>query len=83
MTLSDDMCKRAGFPKCTAMSSFRPLYGITILDPDIARFIFETKFESFKKGERIAMELEEMLGEGIFTSDPPEWVRALYRYTYI
>ena len=67
------MIKRIGFPKVSAMSSFRPLYGVFIVDPEIARFVFETKFESFQKGDRISQELQEMLGDGIFTSDPPRW----------
>lgn len=48
-------------------------FGIAIIDPETARFVFETKFESFKKGKRVAQEMEEMLGDGIFASDPPKW----------
>ena len=70
---SDDVCKRAGFPKCGAFSAFWPFYTVVILDPEIARFVFETKFESFKKGERIQDEMEELLGDGIFVSDLPNW----------
>ena len=65
--------KNAGWPKCAAMSAFIPFYGIALMDPEIVKFVFDTKFEKFRKGERIQTELEEMLGDGIFTSDPPDW----------
>ena len=68
-----DNVKRAEFPKCAAFTSFTPYFGILILDPELAKYVFDTKFESFMKTERIAMEVEEMLGDGIFTSDPPKW----------
>lgn len=68
-----NIAKRAGFPDCSAFTGFTPFYGIIILNPDIAKYVFDTKFESFKKGDRIQMELEELLGDGIFASDPPKW----------
>eukprot|EP01084_Bolivina_argentea_P124350 220355_1 len=65
--------KKAGFPDCASMTVFLPAYAVLIMDPEILKFVFYTKFESFKKGERIQTELGEMLGDGIFTSDPPKW----------
>ena len=76
-----ELAKKADFPKCVALSGYRRLYGVMILDPEIAKHVFDTKFESFKKGDRIQMELEEMLGDGIFTSDPPKW--KFHRKSYV
>eukprot|EP01084_Bolivina_argentea_P124349 220354_1 len=67
------MFKQLGFPDCATFSSFTPRYAVCLMDPEILKFVFYTKFESFKKGERIQTELGEMLGDGIFTSDPPKW----------
>ena len=75
------LVKEADFPPCAAITSYRQLYCIVILDPEIAKCVFDTKFESFMKGDRISMELEEMLGDGIFTSDPPQW--KFHRKSYV
>ena len=75
------LVKRADFPKVAAFTSFTPFYGILLMDPEITKFVFDTKFESFQKGLRIQKELEEMLGDGIFTSDPPKW--KFHRKSYV
>ena len=46
---------------------------ITLLDPDLIEFAFEKEFTSFIKGEQTAERLSDLLGNGIFTSDPPRW----------
>eukprot|EP01084_Bolivina_argentea_P246295 412222_1 len=66
------LIKRASFPSICAMNAFN-LFGILILDPDLVKFIWQTEFEKFKKGKRVQTDLEELLGDGIFTSDAPEW----------
>jgi len=68
-----ELLKRGGFPKVAAVSANFPFYIIMILDPEVARVVFESQFDSFKKGQRIQDETEELLGDGIFASDPPQW----------
>ena len=66
---------KAGWPQLGSYSSFTSLYRhiITIYDPKIAKYVFDTKFNCFVKGYRLQRELNEILGDGIFTSDPPKW----------
>eukprot|EP01084_Bolivina_argentea_P014353 26801_1 len=68
-----DLVKSIDFPPLAAMTTYRPLYGIFIMDPKLIKFIYNDEFEKFHKGDRMRMELSEMLGDGIFTSDPPRW----------
>ena len=46
---------------------------VQLLDPDLIKYVFETKFESFIKGDSIQQRLSDLLGNGIFVSDPPQW----------
>ena len=71
-----DSLQAQGWPKVSAACGhllLRTQYGIALQDPEVVRFVFETKFASFKKGERIQAEGEELFGDGIFVADPPRW----------
>eukprot|EP01084_Bolivina_argentea_P246296 412223_1 len=73
-----DLVKRADFPKCCSFAFklpffFDEIHSIALLDPELIKFVFHTKFESFRKGERLRTAFGELLGDGIFLSDPPEW----------
>ena len=63
--------KNAGWPKVLAASGIQ--HSVMLLDPEVVKFVFHTKFTSFKKGDRISEIMGELLGDGIFLSDPPQW----------
>eukprot|EP01084_Bolivina_argentea_P093383 167953_1 len=70
---SFEMQRDSGWPEISAATSIGQRYLVLIMDPKLVKYIFDTKFESFEKGERVATETYEILGDGIFTSDPPRW----------
>merc|ERR1719242_794320 len=72
---SVELAASAGWPSIGAVSSFTSLnrHIVLIYDPKIVKFVFDTKFNCFVKGHHVQRELEEILGDGIFTSDPPRW----------
>eukprot|EP01084_Bolivina_argentea_P254630 428114_1 len=53
--------------------SFAKYPAILLLDPKLIKLVFETQFEDFMKSEEIRLRLEPLLGDGIFSSDPPRW----------
>ena len=66
--------KILNFPKLIAIAWWRRGgYGILLNDPKLIKYIFNDNFNYFIKGYKIEEELYEMLGNGIFTSDPPKW----------
>eukprot|EP01084_Bolivina_argentea_P244169 409126_1 len=48
-------------------------YAVLLCEPSLIKFVFETEFNKFKKGHAVQTTFSELLGHGIFMSDPPEW----------
>eukprot|EP01084_Bolivina_argentea_P305502 527773_1 len=46
---------------------------VTPQDPKLIKYIFQDNFTDFVKGEQVHERLNELLGDGIFSSDPPRW----------
>eukprot|EP01084_Bolivina_argentea_P075032 136064_1 len=46
---------------------------VFLMNPKLIKFVFETNFEDFAKSDNIRNRLVELLGDGIFASDPPRW----------
>eukprot|EP01084_Bolivina_argentea_P087254 157609_1 len=67
------LVKKADFPKAIAGTAYIPYYIVLLLDPELVKFVFDKQFNKFEKGEKISTEMHELLGDGIFTSDPPDW----------
>jgi fatty acid omega-hydroxylase len=67
-----ELLKQSDFPPISSLNGF-DRHGLLIMDPEILKFVWYTKFESFQKTNKVRDETEEMLGDGIFASDPPKW----------
>eukprot|EP01084_Bolivina_argentea_P079084 143507_1 len=46
---------------------------ITLYDPKLIKFVFQDNFENFVKSNMLRERTEEIFGDGIFASDPPQW----------
>ena len=46
---------------------------IYLFDPNVIKYVFETKFDSFGKSNIVHDFVEEIFGDGIFSVDPPKW----------
>ena len=46
---------------------------VQLTDPYLIDYCFNQQFEKFEKGEMINEMMYELLGNGIFASDPPQW----------
>lgn len=46
---------------------------IFLQNPQLIKYIFETRFEDFEKGNRLRERYQVLLGNGIFLTDPPKW----------
>lgn len=53
---------------CCMWSAGRQI--VYILDPKLANWVFDEQFEAFEKGRSSAERYYELLGDGIFASDP-------------
>eukprot|EP01084_Bolivina_argentea_P193713 332320_1 len=67
-----ELIKSASFPPISSMNVWS-YHGVLVIDPDLVKFIWRTEFEKFQKGPRLRQEFQELLGDGIFMSDPPRW----------
>ncbi|ETO34626.1 hypothetical protein RFI_02466 [Reticulomyxa filosa] len=70
--INDAVVASKSYQKCLNMSLPLDYCKIITTDPEIIKYVFETDFESFEKGDTVREQWIEVLGEGIFMSDPPK-----------
>eukprot|EP01084_Bolivina_argentea_P039241 72528_1 len=68
-----ELLVKQNYPKLISSARFWNVHSIFINDPKLIQFVFEKQFESFIKGSALQERYFELLGKGIFLSDPPEW----------
>eukprot|EP01084_Bolivina_argentea_P185524 319918_1 len=63
------------FASCAPRIPFSPIQhtSIMIYDPELVKIFFHDQFDIVRKTDRVRGPLYELLGDGIFASDPPRW----------
>ena len=70
--LYDDI-KKAGFPSICCISRPPNSHLLFVTNPIHIRYIFDTNFQVTQKSEKLRERFEELLGDGIFTTNGAKW----------